>query len=142
MEHSTLPGLLARPRASIGARVLNITYRSLVTSDSDRHVEGRSQELRAPSRAQEAMSLRPDFRFDPETSSKKFSPLGDRVVRRGDDNDRTNGAIVIAAWTAGRQRNEEQAAFVEKGGWALMPGGKRVGEGVPRACAALLSSLK
>jgi hypothetical protein len=36
----------------------------------------------------------------------------------------------------------EQAAFVEKGGWAVMPGSKTVDEGVPQACAALLSSLK
>ena len=36
----------------------------------------------------------------------------------------------------------EQAAFVEKGGWAVMPGSKTVDDGVPQACAALLSSLK
>jgi hypothetical protein len=36
----------------------------------------------------------------------------------------------------------EQAAFVEKGGWAVMPGGKAIDEGVPQACAALLNSLK
>ena len=36
----------------------------------------------------------------------------------------------------------EQAAFVEKGGWALMPGSKDVDSGVPQACANLLSSLK
>jgi hypothetical protein len=36
----------------------------------------------------------------------------------------------------------EQAAFVEKGGWAMMPGGKAIAEGVPQACATLLSSLK
>jgi hypothetical protein len=36
----------------------------------------------------------------------------------------------------------EQAAFVEKGGWAVMPGSKTVGDGVPQACAALLGSLK
>jgi hypothetical protein len=36
----------------------------------------------------------------------------------------------------------EQAAFVEKGGWAVMPGEKSVDEGVPQACAALLASLK
>jgi hypothetical protein len=36
----------------------------------------------------------------------------------------------------------EQASFVEKGGWALMPGSKEVGSGVPQACANLLSSLK
>ncbi|HLW91776.1 MAG TPA: hypothetical protein VKS78_10805 [Roseiarcus sp.] len=36
----------------------------------------------------------------------------------------------------------EQAAFVEKGGWAVMPGSKTVDDGVPQACAALLASLK
>jgi hypothetical protein len=36
----------------------------------------------------------------------------------------------------------EQAAFVEKGGWAMMPGSKTVQEGVPQACATLLGSLK
>jgi hypothetical protein len=36
----------------------------------------------------------------------------------------------------------EQAAFVEKGGWAVMPGSKTVDEGVPQACGALLNSLK
>ena len=36
----------------------------------------------------------------------------------------------------------EQAAFVEKGGWAIMPGSKSVKSGVSQACAALLSNLK
>jgi hypothetical protein len=36
----------------------------------------------------------------------------------------------------------EQAAFVEKGGWATMPGSKAVDIGVPQACAAILSNLK
>ena len=36
----------------------------------------------------------------------------------------------------------EQAAFVEKGGWAIMPGSKSVESGVSQACAAILSSLK
>jgi hypothetical protein len=36
----------------------------------------------------------------------------------------------------------EQAAFVEKGGWAVMPGSKTVDDGVPQACATLLDSLK
>jgi hypothetical protein len=36
----------------------------------------------------------------------------------------------------------EQATFVEKGGWAVMPGSKTVDDGVPQACAALLTSLK
>jgi hypothetical protein len=36
----------------------------------------------------------------------------------------------------------EQGAFVEKGGWAVMPGGKTADSGVPQACAALLGNLK
>jgi hypothetical protein len=36
----------------------------------------------------------------------------------------------------------EQAAYVEKGGWAMMPGSKAADSGVPQACAALLSNLK
>jgi len=36
----------------------------------------------------------------------------------------------------------EQATYVEKGGWAMMPGSKAVDSGVPQACAAILSSLK
>jgi alpha/beta superfamily hydrolase len=36
----------------------------------------------------------------------------------------------------------EQAAYVEKGGWAIMPGSKAVESGVPQACAAILSNLK
>jgi hypothetical protein len=35
----------------------------------------------------------------------------------------------------------EQAGFVEKGGWAVMPGSKTVDDGVPQACAALLRAL-
>ena len=36
----------------------------------------------------------------------------------------------------------QQAAYVEKGGWTVMPGSKATGSGVPQACAALLNSLK
>jgi hypothetical protein len=36
----------------------------------------------------------------------------------------------------------QQAAYVEKGGWAIMPGSKEVDSGVPQACAAILSNLK
>jgi hypothetical protein len=36
----------------------------------------------------------------------------------------------------------QQAAYVEKGGWAVMPGSKEADSGVPQACAALLSNLK
>jgi hypothetical protein len=36
----------------------------------------------------------------------------------------------------------QQATYVEKGGWAVMPGSKAVDSGVPQACAAILSNLK
>ena len=36
----------------------------------------------------------------------------------------------------------QQAAYVEKGGWATMPGSKAADSGVSQACAAILSSLK
>jgi hypothetical protein len=36
----------------------------------------------------------------------------------------------------------QQAAYVEKGGWAVMPGSKAADSGVPQACATLLSSVK
>ena len=36
----------------------------------------------------------------------------------------------------------EQAAFIEKGGWAVMPGSNAVDSGVTQACAALLNNLK
>jgi hypothetical protein len=36
----------------------------------------------------------------------------------------------------------EQATYIEKGGWAIMPGSKAVDSGVPQACAAILSNLK
>ena len=36
----------------------------------------------------------------------------------------------------------EQSTYVEKGGWALMPGSTTVDSGVPQACANLLSNLK
>jgi hypothetical protein len=35
----------------------------------------------------------------------------------------------------------EQSTYVEKGGWALMPGSKTIDSGVPQACANLLSKL-
>ena len=36
----------------------------------------------------------------------------------------------------------QQAAYVEKGGWAVMPGSTKVDAGVPEACATLLNNLK
>ena len=36
----------------------------------------------------------------------------------------------------------QQSTFVEKGGWAVMPGSKSAEAGVPQACANMLSNLK
>ena len=36
----------------------------------------------------------------------------------------------------------QQAAYVEKGGWAVMPGSKAADSGVSQACAAILSAAK
>jgi hypothetical protein len=36
----------------------------------------------------------------------------------------------------------QQASFVEKGGWAVMPGSKTVENGVPQACAIMLNAVK
>ena len=36
----------------------------------------------------------------------------------------------------------QRATFVEKGGWAVMPGSTSVDLGVPQACATMLSNLK
>ena len=35
----------------------------------------------------------------------------------------------------------QQATFVEKGGWAMMPGGTEVSAGVTQACAKMLNDL-
>ena len=36
----------------------------------------------------------------------------------------------------------QQASFIEKGGWATLPGAEGANSGVARACADMLSSLK
>ena len=36
----------------------------------------------------------------------------------------------------------QQASFIEKGGWATLPGGEGANSAVARACAEMLSSLK
>ncbi|SDR27567.1 hypothetical protein SAMN05444161_2551 [Rhizobiales bacterium GAS191] len=36
----------------------------------------------------------------------------------------------------------QQATFVEKGGWAVMPGSKSADSGVTQACATMLDNLK
>ncbi len=41
-----------------------------------------------------------------------------------------------------KESSYQQAKFVEKGGWAVLPGSDQAGIGVARACAALLNDLK
>jgi hypothetical protein len=41
-----------------------------------------------------------------------------------------------------KERSWQQATFVEKGGWAIMPGKKAAIPGVTRACADLLEKLE
>ena len=60
-----------------------------------------------------------------------LAPAGDSVAGR-----------YFALTTLKKTSSYEQAAFVEKGGWATMPGRKAVDIGVPQACAAILSNLK
>jgi hypothetical protein len=36
----------------------------------------------------------------------------------------------------------QQGSFIEKGGWATMPGGESANEAVAQACATMLSSLQ
>ena len=36
----------------------------------------------------------------------------------------------------------QQASFIEKGGWATMPGGETANEAVAQACATMLSNLQ
>jgi hypothetical protein len=58
----------------------------------------------------------------------------DQFQRSADAGNNLTALKKIGTW--------EQATFVEKGGWAIMPGSKAVDSGVPQACAALLSNLK
>ena len=58
----------------------------------------------------------------------------DQFQRSADASDNLTALKKVGIW--------EQAAFVEKGGWAVMPGSKSVDSGVPQACATLLSNLK
>ena len=58
----------------------------------------------------------------------------DQFQRSADAADNLTALKKTNAW--------EQAAYVEKGGWAIMPGSKAVDSGVPQACAAILSNLK
>ncbi|MEJ8472595.1 hypothetical protein [Roseibium algae] len=41
-----------------------------------------------------------------------------------------------------KESSYQQASFVEKGGWAILPGNEKAESGVARACAAILNDLK
>src|SRR5260370_16210358 len=56
----------------------------------------------------------------------------DQFQRSADAGNNLTALKKISTW--------EQATFVEKGGWAVMPGSKSVDSGVRQAAAALLSS--
>ena len=36
----------------------------------------------------------------------------------------------------------KQTGFVEKGGWAILPGNDKAGDGVAKACAVILNNIK
>ena len=58
----------------------------------------------------------------------------DQFQRSADAADKLTALKKIDSW--------QQAAYVEKGGWATMPGSKAAGSGVSQACAAILGNLK
>lgn len=41
-----------------------------------------------------------------------------------------------------KESTYQQASFVEKGGWAVLPGSDKASDGVARACAKILGELK
>ncbi|MDF2372102.1 MAG: hypothetical protein P1V21_15070 [Rhizobiaceae bacterium] len=41
-----------------------------------------------------------------------------------------------------KETSYQQASFVEKGGWAILPGNDKSSSGVARACASILNDLK
>ena len=41
-----------------------------------------------------------------------------------------------------KESSYQQASFVEKGGWAILPGSEKANSGVAKACAAILIDLK
>ncbi|MEM5585144.1 hypothetical protein WNZ15_21995 [Roseibium sp. AS2] len=44
--------------------------------------------------------------------------------------------------TLKKESSFKQASFVDKGGWAILPGNEKAGTGVAKACAAILNDLK
>ena len=63
-----------------------------------------------------------------------IAPIRDQFQRSADAADNLTALKKTDSW--------QQAAYVEKGGWATMPGSKAAGSGVSQACAAILSNLK
>ncbi len=41
-----------------------------------------------------------------------------------------------------KESSYQQASFIEKGGWAILPGSDRASDGVAKACAVLLREMK
>jgi hypothetical protein len=58
----------------------------------------------------------------------------DQFQRSADASDNLTALKKTDSW--------QQAAYVEKGGWATMPGSKAADSGVSQACAAILSAAK
>ena len=51
--------------------------------------------------------------------------------------DATNNLVQLK-----EESSYRQASFVEKGGWAVLPGNDKAGSGVAKACAAILVDVK
>ena len=66
-------------------------------------------------------------------------PNAEKVLRAEDERSADAAANMT---TLKKTDSWQQAAYVEKGGWAVMPGSKAADSGVSQACAALLSSVK
>jgi len=41
-----------------------------------------------------------------------------------------------------KESSYQQASFIEKGGWAVLPGSDKAGDGVAKACSVLLTVIK
>lgn len=84
--------------------------------------------------------------------------LGGTAAKQVEDGVQKAVAAVLAPICASKFQNDENATanmasfkseaaylrtgFIEKGGWAVLPGNDKAGIGVASACATLLSNLK
>ncbi len=105
--------------------------RSYVAAKSEIGLSARhDQGLRANNRAENS--------HQPTASSAVAAAIApicvDQFQRSADAADNLTALKKTNSW--------QQATYVEKGGWAVMPGSKAADSGVPQACAALLNSLK